>query len=153
MARRRLYRYRIVNRPVRPALLRERAWHVPAVLDIEAMQRAARSLKGAHDFAAFAAPYERSTQRTLERCDLRASCGALTLDMQARSFLPHQVRRTMGALVEVGVGRMSDAQFGALLQEARPSSAGPAAPACGLYLVQIEYDGLNFGPPERSENE
>lgn len=146
MAKRRLYRYRIVNRAVRPALERERAWHVPGALDVEAMQRAARSLEGAHDFAAFAAPYEGTTSRTLERCDLRTACGKLTLEMQARAFLPHQVRRTVGALVEVGLGRMSETRFGALLEEATPSSAGPAAPACGLYLVHIEYDGLKFGP-------
>ena len=27
-------------------------------------------------------------------------------------------------------------------------AAGPAAPACGLYLVSVAYDGLDFGPEE-----
>jgi tRNA pseudouridine38-40 synthase len=65
--------------------------------------------------------------------------------MEAQAFLPHQVRRTVGPLVEAGSGRMTEDEVAALLSEARPSSAGPAAPACGLYLVSIAYDGLEFG--------
>jgi tRNA U38,U39,U40 pseudouridine synthase TruA len=39
---------------------------------------------------------------------------------------------------------MALADLVALLETARPSSAGPAAPACGLYLLRVEYDGLDF---------
>lgn len=145
-ARKRAYRYRIDNRPVRSPLERNRAWQVERALDVAAMQRAAASIEGKHDFAAFAGPYEGSTVRTLERCEPRAGrCGSVTLDVEARSFLPHQVRRTMGALVEVGLARMSEAAFAALLGAA-PSTAGPVAPACGLYLLNIEYDGLEWSP-------
>ena len=145
-ARSRVYRYRIDNRPVRSPLERERAWHVPRTLDVAAMQRAARLLEGAHDFAAFAGPYEGLTQRTLRRCDVRARCGRVAIEMEAEAFLPHQVRRTAGPLVEVGLGRMREESLVALLEQARPSSAGPAAPACGLYLVRIAYDGLQWAP-------
>ena len=43
---------------------------------------------------------------------------------------------------------MTKEALGALLAEARPSSAGPAAPACGLYLVRIVYDGLELEPEQ-----
>ncbi len=145
-ARSRVYRYRIDNRPVRSPLERERAWHVPRSLDVAAMQRAARLLEGSHDFAAFAGSYEGRTQRTLQRCEVTARCGRVAIEMEARAFLPHQVRRTAGPLVEVGLGRMTDEALVALLEQARPSSAGPAAPACGLYLVRIAYDGLQWAP-------
>ena len=145
-ARHRAYRYEIVNQPVRAPLRRERAWLVERKLDVAAMQRASRRLEGAHDFAAFAGPYDGETRRTLRRCEVTASCGGLTLAMEAEAFLPHQVRRTAGPLVEVGLGRMTEEALVALLQEARPTSAGPAAPACGLYLVGIEYDGFTFEP-------
>src|SRR5690242_14984415 len=39
---RRLYRYVIVNTPARPALDRQRAWHVAAPLDVAAMREAAQ---------------------------------------------------------------------------------------------------------------
>ncbi|MBI5290068.1 MAG: tRNA pseudouridine(38-40) synthase TruA [Chloroflexi bacterium] len=143
----RLYRYRIDNRPVRPALDRQRVWHVAKPLDVDAMRRAAERLVGEHDFAAFAGPYE-GTVRTLRRCEVLSegddSARGVAVEMEARAFLPHQVRRTVGPLVEVGLGRMKEEELVVLLEAARPSSAGPAAPACGLYLVEVRYDGFEF---------
>lgn len=140
----RVYAYRIDNRPIRSPLLRDRAWHVDRPLDVGAMQRAARSLEGPHDFAAFSAPFDGRTERTLRRCEIMGSCEQLTLRMEAQAFLPHQVRRTVGPLVEVGLGRLSEEELVELLNAAKPSTAGPAAPPCGLYLAHIEYDGLDF---------
>ena len=145
-ARSRTYRYRIDDRAVRSPMTRQRAWHVPRPLDVAAMQRAAALLEGAHDFAAFAGPYDGSTARTLRRCSVSRGCGGIAVEMEAEAFLPHQVRRTVGPLVEVGLGRMTQDGLAALLEQARPSSAGPAAPACGLYLVRIAYDGFESGP-------
>jgi tRNA pseudouridine38-40 synthase len=145
-AKNRVYAYRIDNRPVRSPLMRDRVWHVDRTLDVVAMRRAARALEGSHDFAAFAAPFEGRTERTLRRCEIIGSCEQLTVRMEAQAFLPHQVRRTVGPLVEIGLGRMSDEALAELLESAKPSTAGPAAPACGLYLAHIEYDGLAFEP-------
>jgi len=147
-ALRRVYRYRIDTRPVRSPLLRDRVWHVGRQLDIEVMRSAARRLEGKHDFAAFAGPYDGSTERTLERCEIAACGGLASIEMAARSFLPHQVRRTVGPLVEVGAGRLTEEALMAWLNEPQPSSAGPAAPACGLYLARVEYEGLMFSPRE-----
>ena len=144
----RVYRYRIDTRPVRSPLLRDRVWRVGRELDIEAMRHAARRLEGKHDFAAFAGSYEGSTERTLERCDVSRQCGLVSIEMAARSFLPHQVRRTVGPLVDVGSGRVTQDALVGLLRSARPASGGPAAPACGLYLVRVEYDGLTFSQSE-----
>lgn len=149
-ARRRAYRYKIDTRPVRSPLLKNRVWQTGRALDVDAMRRAAAQLLGAHDFAAFAGPYEGSTERTLERCEVTAACGLVSVRMEARAFLPHQVRRTVGPLAEVGAGRMSDETLMALLHDALPSSAGPAAAACGLYLERVEYDELDFGLVEEN---
>ena len=146
----RAYRYRIDNRPVRSPLERDRSWHVPQQLDLALMTRAARSLEGPHDFAAFAPPFDGRTERTLRRCELRGCGRHLALEMEAQAFLPHQVRRTVGTLVEVGLGRMTEERFRELLAGAAPSSAGPAAPGCGLYLVRVEYDGFAFEPHDRN---
>ena len=150
-ARNRAYRYRVDARPVRSPLLRDRVWHIGRQVDVGAMQRAARHLEGAHDFAAFAGPYEGSTERTLRRCEVsRYGDGLMKVELEAEAFLPHQVRRTVGPLVEVGLGRMTEEGLVALLIEARPSSAGPVAPPCGLYLARIEYDELDFGRIEEN---
>ena len=146
-ARRRHYRYLIENTPVRSALSRERAWHVAPRLDCAAMRSAAQSLIGRHDFAAFASRLEEpgaSTVRELFAFDV-ARCGAqLRLDVAGNAFLPHQVRRMAGALVEVGKGKCDVPRFSELLA-APPASAGPGAPPHGLYLVSVEYDENPFG--------
>ena len=142
----RLYRYRIDNRAVRSPLERNRSWQVGRPLDVAAVQRAARLLEGKHDFAAFAGPHDGRTERTLRRCEVTACGGHVTVEMEAQAFLPHQVRRTVGPLVEVGLGRIDEKVLAAWLDEARASAAGPAAPSCGLYLVSVAYEGFDFEP-------
>lgn len=139
---RRWYRYTVHNAPQRSPLWRQCAWHVEVPLDLEAMRSAAASLPGRRDFAAFAGRLSRShssTVRTLYRCDVARCDPLLTVDMEADAFLPHQVRRTVGALVEVGRGRLSVEAFETLTSAATPASAGPAAPPHGLCLMRVDY--------------
>jgi tRNA pseudouridine38-40 synthase len=140
-ARRRHYRYVIDNSPVRPALDRGRVWHVAGDMDVPGMAAAARRLVGRHDFAAFASRLEdpsASTVRDLSCFAVRQDGPRIVIDVAANAFLPHQVRRMVGALVEVGRGTVSPEGYASLLDGA-PSSAGPAAPAHGLYLMRVEY--------------
>lgn len=141
------YRYLIRNTAVRPALERERAWHVATGLDVEAMADAASRLLGVHDFAAFAGPMEKaqaSTIRHMFSLDVRREGDDIVIDATANAFLPHQVRRIAGALVEVGQGRLTAAEFAGLL-DLPPASAGPVAPAHGLYLMRVDYETPMFG--------
>jgi tRNA pseudouridine38-40 synthase len=140
----RTYRYKIYNAPLRSPLLRHRAWHVPHPLDTEAIQAAAAVLVGEHDFAAFGRADGRQTVRCLRRADVTAGSQLVTIELEANAFLRQQVRRTVGALVEVGRERLSQAAFQELLRDAVPASAGPLAPAHGLCLVQVCYPGLDL---------
>lgn len=140
-ARRRHYRYLIENRPSRPALARSRVWHVAAPLDVAAMAQAGGRVLGRRDFTAFAGRLERAGGgvRDLQRFAVRRLGTRVCCDLVANSFLPHQVRRMVGALVEVGLGRLGPGEYERLL-DGPPASAGPAAPAQGLYLMGVEYD-------------
>jgi tRNA pseudouridine38-40 synthase len=150
---RRQYSYRIANQSVRPAIGRQYAWHVARPLDLDAMRVAASTLRGKHDFAAFTGAFEGETVRTLERCEVNGSSGSeITVEVEARAFLPHQVRRMVGPLVEVGLGRLATAELAKLLEGARPSTAGPAVPAAGLFLVRVEYEVDPFGPSQGNES-
>ncbi len=60
-----------------------------------------------------------------------------------------QVRRTAGSLVQVGRGKLSLAAFRGVLRRAEPATAGPVAPARGLYLVRVAYPGLDLSPEMR----
>ncbi|HEX5369204.1 MAG TPA: tRNA pseudouridine(38-40) synthase TruA [Dehalococcoidia bacterium] len=146
-ALRRRYRYVIDNRPVRPALGRDRAWHVATPLDVDAMSVAARGVLGTHDFAPFASRLEdmsASTVRDLSCFDVTRQHERVICEVVANAFLPHQVRRMVGALVEVGKGKLAVEAYAALLDGA-PASAGPAAPPQGLNLVEVTYEADPFG--------
>lgn len=142
----RVYRYVIDNRRERSPLTRGRAWHVRKPLAVDAMRRVADRMVGRHDFASFSAAYEGSTLRALRRCDVSRRRTRIAVTMESKAFLPQQVRRTVGVLVQVGHERMSEDAALALLREPAACRAEPVAPACGLYLVRVAYDGLDLGP-------
>ncbi|MFQ5879403.1 MAG: tRNA pseudouridine(38-40) synthase TruA [Dehalococcoidia bacterium] len=141
----RLYRYTIYNGRQRSPLWAGYSWHVPASLDTAAMQAAARCLVGRHDFASFAPAMAGHTRRTMMRADVQRRGELVLLAMEADAFLPHQVRRTAGALAQVGLRRLTVAEFGRLVEEPRPGAAGPAAPPQGLCLIRVRYEGVKFG--------
>lgn len=146
-AQRRHYRYVVRTGPVRPALDRDHCWYVFGNLDATAMAEAASRLVGVHDFAAFAGPMEKvdaSTVRELYCLNVRQQGDDVIIDAEASSFLPHQVRRMAGSLVEVGKGKLSTDAFAAQLQ-GPPASAGPVAPAHGLCLMRVDYESPPFG--------
>jgi tRNA pseudouridine38-40 synthase len=138
---RRGYRYRILNRRARPALLAGRVWHVPAELDARAMDQAARSLLGRHDFTSFraAACQANSPLRTLDRLDVRRHSDIVEIIAEARSFLHHQVRNMVGTLKLVGDGSWPVERVAAALGACDRSASGPTAPADGLCLTGVQY--------------
>ena len=137
----RVYRYRILNRAARPALLAGRAWHVHAPLDAEAMQAAAASLLGKHDFSSFraAACQAKSPLRTLDTLRVTRDGEIVEFLVEARSFLHHQVRNMVGTLKLVGEGRWPVARVAAVLAARDRTAAGPTAPAHGLCLTAVRY--------------
>ncbi len=137
----RAYRYRILNRRARPALLAGRVWHVAADLDAAAMHRAAQSLLGRHDFTSFraAACQAKSPLRTLDRLDVRRDGELIEIVTEARSFLHHQVRNMVGTLKLVGDGSWPVERVASALAAHDRAAAGPTAPAEGLCLTGVRY--------------
>lgn len=144
---RRSYRYTILNRRARPALLSGRVWHVPMPLDLDAMARAADSLLGHHDFTSFraAACQAKSPMRTLDRLDVTRDGDLIHIDAVARSFLHHQVRNMVGTLRLVGDGSWPVERVARALAARDRSAAGPTAPASGLCLMSVGYPDDPFG--------
>jgi tRNA pseudouridine38-40 synthase len=140
----RRYRYLILNRRARPALLAGRVWHVPEPLDLAAMAAGAALLVGRHDFTSFraAACQAKSPLRTLDRLDIWREGELVVIEAEARSFLHHQVRNMVGTLAEVGRGVRPPADIARILAARDRRAAGPTAPAAGLCLMAVRY------PPE-----
>lgn len=136
------YRYLIWNHPVQDPFTLDTHWHVPLPLDLSAMRRAARLLVGKHDFASFTSNpgYEReSTVRTMRRASIARDGAVLSFHFTADGFLYRMVRNLVGALVKVGKGKISPDDFGKILRARRRSDAPETAPACGLYLMRVNY--------------
>ena len=140
-ARARRYRYRILNRAVRPALERQYLSWERLPLDADAMHRAAQALVGEHDFSAFRtvhcqAPHAR---RNLHRLSVRREGDVIEVDIQANAFLHHMVRNIVGSLLPVGRGQAAESWPGGLLAGRDRTVAGPTAPPDGLVFVGPLY--------------
>lgn len=138
----RRYLYRIINRRAPLAIEVNRAWQIPEVLDVAAMQDAAQELLGTHDFTSFrdSECQAKSPVKTLDELRIeRVDDEELRIHLASRSFLHHQVRIMVGSLFLVGKGRWTRTDL-AKARDARDRKAGgPTAPAGGLYLTHVCY--------------
>jgi tRNA pseudouridine38-40 synthase len=136
------YKYYILNSLTRSPMRNGFSYRVTGSLDIEAMNRACQALIGEHDFASFATCIGAEMRKTVSRvyrAEAERDGEQVVFSMEAKSFLTHQVRNTVGALIRVGLGRMSVDEFNSIAEAKTPGLAGPAAPACGLCLMRINY--------------
>jgi tRNA pseudouridine38-40 synthase len=139
----RRYIYRILNRPSPAALDQGRVWHIKKPLDAEAMHAAAQALVGHHDFTTFRdlQCQSKSPIKTLDLARVSRYGDEVVLEFAARSFLHRQVRSMTGTLAEVGIGRWTKDDVVAALEARSRPACGPVAPADGLCLVGVRYDG------------
>ena len=136
------YRYRILNRQTRSPLYDGHCYGVSAELNIENMNRAAGTLVGKHDFASFASNLGdelKSTIRRVHEAKIKRDGEMVSFYMTANAFLAHQVRNTIGTLIMVGLGKMTVSCFHSIMEARQMGLAGPAAPACGLCLMKVNY--------------
>jgi tRNA pseudouridine38-40 synthase len=163
-ARGRAYRYLIWQAAAPAPLLRHRAWHVRAALDLGAMHAAAQALRGRHDFASFAGaglgvpgPDAAEDRPSTVREIYSAACyrwplaglyegppgpgegGLIAVDLAGAAFLPQMVRTVVATLVDVGQGKRSSAAFAAVLAAADRRLAAATAPPQGLCLLRVWY--------------
>ncbi|MEJ7584141.1 MAG: tRNA pseudouridine synthase A [Acidimicrobiales bacterium] len=145
----RRYRYLILNRPEPNPFLAGRAWHIERPLDVPAMVLASDPFVGEHDFSAFCRrPKGRGgeapslVRRVLEAAWIKGDDdGLLRFEIEASSFCHQMVRSVVGTLVAVGSGRKRAGEIAALIRSRDRSYAGDLAPAHGLTLMHVRYDG------------
>jgi tRNA pseudouridine38-40 synthase len=140
-ARWRRYRYRYLDRPVRPVLDSGRCWHLRGVLDVDEMQAAAATLVGRRDWTTFCTASEplEDRVRTVSSAEIRRKGRLVEFEIVGEGFLRGLIRGIAGALAEVGLGRQP-AGWVAELVEARDRRLAPrTAPAAGLTLVEVLY--------------
>jgi len=144
----RSYEYVVYNAAVPSPFWRRYSHYVTGPLDVEGMNAGLEELHGRHDFAAFGLPMEHTregltvrggTLRTIMQARCWAAQPFVYFYLEADAFLRHMVRQIVGTVLRVGHGRLAPADIGTLLRARSIDKVGPAAPAHGLYLVQVQY--------------
>jgi tRNA pseudouridine38-40 synthase len=166
-ARAKTYRYRILRTAMCPPFLARYVWHYPYPLDEAAMMAASSVVAGEHDFTSFAAVdperVERMAMEENEGADNRPMTNAritnarttnvrtifssiwsregdeLVYSVRGGGFLHHMVRNLVGTFLLVGKGTLGREDLYRILHAHDRASAGPTAPAAGLYLLEVEY--------------
>jgi tRNA pseudouridine38-40 synthase len=140
-AKKRTYKYTIINRPSPLALQKNKAWHIRKKLDIKVMKKGAKLLLGTHDFSTFRASSceAKSPIRTMEKILIKKNEEKITLEFVSKSFLQQQVRSMVGSIKYLGERKWNIDIFKKIFNSKNRKKCAPPAPACGLYLTKIKY--------------
>jgi tRNA pseudouridine38-40 synthase len=143
----RRYVYQIARR--RMAFGKPFVWWVREPLDLAAMREGARRLVGMNDFRSFTDddPGEKSTRVLIDRLEIVEAGSLLLVVVEGSHFLWKLVRRLVGVLAAIGRGDLAPADVDRLLRGRSPLPAQLTAPASGLFLAQVFYEGDDRGVP------
>ena len=135
------YRYYILNTRYRDPFRERYAWRLGYVLDVPLMKKESGFLLGCHDFKSFQASdkRERSSVRKISRIEVKKGKPFLTVDIEADGFLYNMVRNIVGTLVDIGRGYLDPGSMRRILKNRDRTTAGPTAPAKGLFLIKVKY--------------
>ncbi|NOR68266.1 MAG: tRNA pseudouridine(38-40) synthase TruA [Methylomarinum sp.] len=137
----RFYRYVILNRKMKSALMRSQVTWCYNPLDEAKMQQAAQVLIGAHDFSSFRAQgcQSLSPNRLMHFINVHREGENVVIELSANAFLHHMVRYIAGVLMEIGMGKRPVDWTQELLSVKDRKQGGVTAPPFGLYLGGVFY--------------
>lgn len=140
---RKTYEYRILNREFPLPTERRDSYFIYRRLDVEAMKRAAEFIVGTHDFASFCSAHAQTetTVRTVYACTVEKTGDMICIRVTGAGFLYNMVRIIAGTLLEIGCGARQPDDMKAIIEACDRSAAGPTAPAHGLTMQKIEFEG------------
>ena len=141
-AKRKTYCYRIWNSDIPNVFERKYLYILPDQLDVAAMQDAIPYFLGEHDFRAFCSnpDFKKSSVRTIYAMELEQIGHELRLTVTGNGFLYNMVRLIMGTLLQVGKGTLKAQEIPEILESKERWRAGPMAPACGLCMMEVNYE-------------
>jgi len=139
-AKSRTYQYNISNRRAPLTIDKNKSWGVFKKLDVNKMEFEAKHFLGHHNLDAFRSAHcqSKSAIKTIDNILIIKKNENISIRVSAKSFLHSQVRIMVGTLVEIGKGKIIKS-IKRIIEEEKRSQAGITAPACGLYLIAVEY--------------
>ena len=139
-----VYHYQLCHGGYADPFTQAYTWSLPRTLDVGAMRAAAAELVGTRDFRAFTAIpgsgiAKEDTVRTVRRLDWVDDGPRLRLEAEGNGFLYKMVRSLTGALVDVGLGRLTPGDMAPILASQLRTQRVFTAPPQGLCLVEVFY--------------
>ena len=140
-AKKRVYKYVIINRVAPPSLDFNKAWHIKSNLNLSMMKKAANLLKGKKDFSTFRSSScnAKSPIKTLEEAKVKKIDDKIIIIFKSKSFLQKQVRSMVGCLKYVGERKWNLKKIKNAIKSKKRKNCAPPAPAHGLYLFKVFY--------------
>lgn len=140
-AKKRYYRYFILNRNSPAAIDAKRKWWIREALNIELMQKAAKLLEGTHDFSSFrtAQCQAKSPIKTLDYIHISKAGEVIEIALCAESFLHRMVRNIVGCLRMIGNDGWTEKELLQFIEAKTTDQTRYTAPPHGLFLEKIEY--------------
>ena len=140
-AKKRTYKYLILNRQSPSALEKHRAWNIRKKLNLKIIKKGANLLRGTKDFSTFRSSScnANSPIKTILDVKIRKFNKKIEIKFVAKSFLQQQVRSMVGCLKYLGEGKWDLKRFKKAIILKNRSLCAPPAPSCGLYLLKIKY--------------
>ncbi|UCF97146.1 MAG: tRNA pseudouridine(38-40) synthase TruA [Spirochaetaceae bacterium] len=142
-ARRRVYRYFLYTGSVGPPHLRLYCWKIRRRPELRRLNALAAVFLGEHDFTTFAAAGDlsKSKVRRVDTACFFPEGPFLCFKVAASSFVWKMVRSILGTILEYERNALSPADLAGALAARDRSRAGMSAPARGLFLERVVYDG------------
>lgn len=149
------YRYTIRTPAAASPSAERTSWRVGRPLDVSRMKLAAKALLGTHDFRAFRTdpgPARRGedTVRRIDAVRVEEGFETVRIEVEGPGFMYMMVRNIAGVLAAVGAGDRTPEWVADVLTGRDRRKLPPPAPAAGLCLVRVEYDGP-WPPPGASD--
>jgi len=141
-ATKRTYEYHINT--FKNPFLQELSWYFHQQLDLDLMNEAAKRLFNHTDFQSFSKVNTdvNTFDCTIHEAYWKLEDGKVVFTISANRFLRNMVRSIVGTLVNVGLGKITVADFNKIIESKNRDKAGFSVPAHGLYLTKIEYPFL-----------
>ncbi|MFC0273147.1 tRNA pseudouridine(38-40) synthase TruA [Metabacillus herbersteinensis] len=135
------YVYKIWNEDHTNPFMRKYSMHVEEKLNITKMKKACQHFIGEHDFTTFsnAKSKKKSMVREIHSLDIEENAGFIQIRVRGNGFLHNMVRKIVGTLIDVGLGKIEGESIPSILDSKERNQAGFPAEPGGLYLEKVEF--------------
>lgn len=140
-AKEKTYLYKIWNEEYSNPFMRKHSMHVGKRLNIAEMENAAKHFVGKHDFTAFtnAKSKKKSMVREIYSINIVRNAGFIEIRVRGNGFLYNMVRKIIGTLIEVGMGKIDAEAIPAIIKSKERNQTGLMAEPYGLYLEKVDF--------------